>query len=133
VNDATLWGLPARCIRFSDAKWQRKIYGSCFYYYPTTYTFECDIQGFDKEVPAEGTKEYSGSGPYDDPNSYVAAKNLSSSENEAIPLDYLGRRLVFKGYDVFGQVEYVYNQYIGKPQVHYQGNLLLLGIPSSLT
>jgi hypothetical protein len=132
VNDAPLWDLPERCVRFSDAKWSRKVYGSCFYYYTTTYTFEFDINGFDKEVPSEGTKEYSGSGAFDDPNSFIPAKS-STDENEPIPLDHLGRRLVFEKYDENGLAQFLYGQNIAKPEVHKQGNLLLLGIPSTLT
>jgi hypothetical protein len=131
LNDAPLWGLPARCVRFADAKWSRKVYGSCFYYFTTTYTFEFDIQGFDKPVPAEGTKVYGGSGSYLDPNSFIPAKS-STDENVSVPLDFLGRQLKQTGYDDFGQPVYRDAQYIQTPQVHYQGNLLLLGIPSSL-
>lgn len=135
VNDAPLWGLPARCVKFVDAKWQRKVYGSCFYYYPTTYTFECDRNGFDQEVPAQGTKEYGGSGPYEDPRSYIAAKSPSTGDkdDDGIPLDSLGRRLVFDGYDAFGVVKYKFPQKIAKPQVHHQDNLLMLNIPDPLT
>lgn len=131
VNDATLWGLPPRCVRFTDAKWSRKVYGNCFYYFETTYTFQFDIQGFDKEVPVEGTKRYSGSGSYDDPKSFIPVKS-ETDENDSIPLDYLGRKLEFAGYDENGLVEYLYPQHIMKPQVHKQGNLLLLGIPATL-
>jgi hypothetical protein len=133
VNDAPLWGLPARCVRFSDARWQRNVYGNCFYYFNVQYTFEFDINGFDKEVPAEGTLVYGGSGAYDDPKSFVPAKS-ATDENIVVPLDYLGRELLFLGYDPNTQEPmYQYGQYIQKPEVHEQGNLLLLGIPSTLS
>lgn len=133
VNDATLWGLPKRSVRFTDAKWARKVYGSCFYYYTTTYTFEFDINGFDKEIPVEGTLAYSGSGSYLDPRSFKTAKGITD-ENQTVPLDYLGRELTFTGViDANGFPVYNYPQHIMKPEVHYEGNLLLLGIPSSLT
>ena len=131
LNDAELWGLPPRTIRFADARWERKVYGNCFYYYHTSYVFHFDIKGFDKEVPAEGSYEYGGSGSFDDPASYVQAKD-AQGDNTTVPLDDKGRRLVFKGYTVDGLVEYVYPQYVQKPQVHDQGNLLLLGIPATL-
>lgn len=132
VNDADLWGLPRRTIRFTDAKWSRKIYGTCFYYFTTTYTFEFDINGFDKEVPAEGTLAYSGTGNLKDPRSFTQAKGITD-ENQTVPLDYLGRELVFIQLDANGEPEYAYPQAILKPEVHAEGNLLLLGIPSSLT
>jgi hypothetical protein len=133
VNDEPLWGLPERCVRFTDAKWQRKIYGTCFYYYTTTYTFEFDINGFDKEVPIEGTLAYSGSGSLSNPKSFTTAKGITD-ENKTVPLDYLGRELIPTGtFDGNGDPEYLYPQGILKPEIHYEGNLLLLGIPSSLT
>jgi len=133
LNDAQLWGLPPRTVRFADARWERKVYGNCFYYFHTTYVFHFDIKGFDIEVPAQGLKEYGGSGSFDDPNSYSQAKDKKTGENLPIgPLDANGRRLVFKGYTVDGLVEYVYPQAILKPQVQDQGNLLLLGIPATL-
>jgi len=126
VNDAPLWGLPARCVRFSDAKWQRLVYGNCFYYFRTTYTFEFDIRTFDKEVPAEGTTELAPDGDPSNPEDFVPAKS-STGEIISKPLDFLGRPLV-KALDG----SFIYPQYIQRPQVHDQGNLLLLGIPSSL-
>lgn len=133
LNDTTLWGLPPRTIRFADARWERKVYGNCFYYFHTSYVFQFDINGFDKDVPAEGSKEYGGTGSFDDPNSYVQAKDKKTEENlDSVPLDSNGRSLVFKGYTPEGLVEYVYPQHIQKPQIQDQGNLLLLGIPATL-
>lgn len=132
LNDAPLWGLPERTVRFVDAKWTRNVYGNCFYYFNVNYTFEFDIEGFDKEVPAEGTLVYGGSGAFDDPKSFIPYKTVTD-ENASVPLDYLGRALLFLGYDpVTQEPMYQYPQYIQKPEVHDQGNLLLLGIPSSL-
>ena len=33
LNDSTMWGLPAGCIKFSSASWERLYYGVCSYYY----------------------------------------------------------------------------------------------------
>lgn len=132
VNDAELWGLPARRVRFSDAKFERKVYGSCSYYWNVAYTFEFDEKGFDIPVPAEGTKVYSGSGSPYDPRNFIPAKS-DTDENESIPLDYLGRRLVFRGINpTTGQAEYLYGQHVQTPEVIEQGNLLLLDIPATL-
>lgn len=126
VNDATLWGLPARCVRFADAKWQRLVYGNCFYYFRTTYTFEFNIETFDIDVPAEGTTELMEDGDSGNPEHFVPAKS-PTGEVIAKPLDFAGRKLVKAPNGTF-----VYPQYIQRPQVHPQGNLLLLGIPSTL-
>jgi hypothetical protein len=40
VNQFPLWGLPKRCIKLSDTKYDRKYYGQCFEYYTRTFTFE---------------------------------------------------------------------------------------------
>ena len=132
VNDAELWGLPARKIKFTDAKFERRVYGSCFYYWNVSYTFEMDENGFDVEVPAVGTKVYSGSGSYNDPKNYLPAKS-DTDENEVVPLDFKGRRLFWLGDNpVTNEPEYAYPQFIQTVQLLKEGNLLLLGIPSEL-
>jgi hypothetical protein len=131
VNDAELWGLPERCVRFTDAKWARKVYGDCFYYFEVNYSFEFDIAGFDRKVPAEGTMCLAPDGNPADPKSMIPCKS-ATGENINAPLDMFGRQLTVTGYDVDGNATFAYPQYIQTPQVHEQGNLLLLGIPSSL-
>jgi hypothetical protein len=40
VNDATLWGVPKRCIKLSDVGWERVLWGTCTYYFKRNFTFE---------------------------------------------------------------------------------------------
>jgi hypothetical protein len=131
VNDAELWGLPARCVRFSDAKWTRKTYGNCNYYFAIEYTFEFDINTFDKPVPAEGTTELEPGGNPGNPASFIPCK--INGENVNKPLDFYGRSLTIMSYDTSGNPVYAFPQYVQTPEVHEQGNLLLLGIPSTLS
>ena len=131
VNDAPLWGLPARKIQFIDVKFERKVYGNCFFYWRTTYVFRMDRNGFDKEIPAEGTKVYRGSGSSNDPKNYIPAKS-DTDENESVPLDYRGRKLVWIQDLPDGTPQYAYPQWIQTPEILEQGNLLALGISSSL-
>lgn len=66
LNDRTLWGLPARCIKLSTASWERKLYGTCNFYYVRTFEFESFPKknaagtiignGFDRDILDEGTK-----------------------------------------------------------------------------
>lgn len=119
VNDAPLWGLPARCIRFIDAKWERILYGVCFYYYRTTYTFEFNIDGFDPEVPAAGSTYLREGGNPNNPLDYIPAQ--ANGENVEVMLTQEGK--------IAQRVE---DQYIAKKQIAHQGNLLLLGIPTTL-
>lgn len=56
LNDAPLWGLPARCIKFSSYTWEKKFYGSCEHYYTRRLEFEVNRKGFDRDLLDEGTK-----------------------------------------------------------------------------
>lgn len=47
LNDSTLWGLDARKIMLADVSWDRKLYGTCSYYYTRRFTFEIRYEGFD--------------------------------------------------------------------------------------
>jgi hypothetical protein len=41
VNSAPLWGMPVRCVKLSRFSWERKLYGTCSWYY--TRSFEFDV------------------------------------------------------------------------------------------
>lgn len=60
VNDATLWGLGPRRIKLSNVSWERKIYGTCNYYYTRKFEFDVDFNTFDRSVLDEGTKVLQG-------------------------------------------------------------------------
>lgn len=56
VNDAPLWGVAARCVKLSNASWERVLYGTCTYYYKRHFEFEVNPKTFDRNVLDEGTK-----------------------------------------------------------------------------
>ena len=56
VNDTTLWGLPARTIKLSNAPWERRYRGICEIYYTRIFEFDIDYNTFDRVVVDEGTK-----------------------------------------------------------------------------
>lgn len=120
VNDATLWGLPKRCVRFVDASWERLVYGTCNYYFRCSYTFEMDVDSFDRPIPATGNLCLADGGMPLNPKHYIQYKD-SQGENAVTMLDFEGRAVTDPS-----------QQYIMRPQVAKEGNLLLLGIPSSL-
>lgn len=60
VNGATMWGLPARCVKLSNASWERKLYGICHYYYTRTFDFDINFNTFDRVVPDLGTQVLNG-------------------------------------------------------------------------
>jgi hypothetical protein len=70
VNDATLWGAPARCVKLGNVSWSKKYNGGCYAYYERVLDFEIFIvvdpdtgdlvSGFDKDILDEGTKALNG-------------------------------------------------------------------------
>jgi len=72
VNDAPMWGMPARFIKLSDWKFSRQYYGQVYRYFVRTLTFDIFPKyyaltpgdestlfelgsGFDRRIPDEGT------------------------------------------------------------------------------
>lgn len=60
VNDAVLWGLPARTVKLSDVSWERKYFGVCNVYYTRIFTFDINYDTFDRNILDEGTKVLNG-------------------------------------------------------------------------
>ena len=60
LNMYPLWGFNPRQVKLSSFKFDRKLYGSCFVYYPRTLTFDIRDNGFDGNILDEGTKVLSG-------------------------------------------------------------------------
>lgn len=67
LNDRTLWGLPARCVKLSNYSWEKKFHGQAYIYYTRTLEFETNGKasltnpaviesGFDRYIVDEGTK-----------------------------------------------------------------------------
>lgn len=75
VNDSPLWGLPARCVKLSNASWERKYYGKCSVYYSRTFDFDINFDGFDRNILDIGTKVLNGA--FDATGVYVL-KNVAS-------------------------------------------------------
>lgn len=60
LNDRTLWGMPARTIKFSDFSWEKRYHGVCFSYYTRRFSFDVSAEGFDRYLVDAGTKALSG-------------------------------------------------------------------------
>lgn len=60
LNDSELWGVPARCIKLSDIRWERQLYGTCYVYYTRTFTFDVNYSTWDRLILDEGTKALRG-------------------------------------------------------------------------
>ena len=62
VNSTTLWGMPARTIKLSNAPWERKYYISGSKYYQRTFEFEVNPNTFDRaDIPNKGKNMINGS------------------------------------------------------------------------
>lgn len=131
VNDRPLWGHPARCVRFVDARWERLLYGVCFYYYKISYRFEFNLETFDRDVPSFGRR--------------VLKKNLPGRDHRVIsdrilarPGDFettekqLGTDIDLQPLDNHGRLSTQATQYVQRVRLAKEANLLLLGVPSSL-
>jgi hypothetical protein len=60
VNDAPLWGLPARTIKLSNVRWNKQFYGQCSIYYTRVLEFDIMYETFDRLLLDEGTKALNG-------------------------------------------------------------------------
>ncbi len=60
LNDAPLWGFPRRCIKVTIGGAERKFFGQCSVYFTRSLEFECRWDGFDRNIPDEGTKVLNG-------------------------------------------------------------------------
>jgi hypothetical protein len=142
VNDSVLWGLPPRTIRLSDVRWERMVYGSCFYYFRVTYSFEIStatadipaleedgtngaietvVVGFDPVIEATGMLRNSGRAVEEGEIPWEIAKNEEGELIGPVMLDS-------KGFQVSSKDD----QYIRVLRLAKEGNFLLLGIPAIL-
>lgn len=121
VNDATLWGLPARRVKLANVSWERKYYGVCTAYYTANYEFEIRYEGFDKIIADKGTHVYIGSGNTNDPANYILNVDIHGNPKGIKQLDGSGSELAHNASPYFHTFE-----------IYRESNFLLLGIPTSL-
>jgi hypothetical protein len=133
VNDAQLWGFSLRCVKLSNATYERLAYGLCSYYFRVTYDFDIDVRTFDREVLDEGTrvlKGYSADHEATDPKLPASAR--FDPANFETYTDKRGNpTTVFL--DGLGAPAYDPANYVKIPIKKYPNyNMLLLGIPDPL-
>ena len=124
VNDAPLWGLPARTIKLSRASWSRQYYGQCFVYYTRSFEFDIKYDTWDrKDIVDAGFKVYKGTGSRSDPANFVVHKDENGENTpEKILLDGNGDPLTDPSNPVF----------LDPVELYDESNFLLLGIPTIL-
>ena len=142
LNDATLWGLAARKIKLSNVSWERKMYGTCSFYYTRSFEFDVAYNGFDRYIVDEGNKCLKGAwnkttGVYEtikinganpDPsNPSHFGKALDRAGNPIrMPLNGAGMPIDASGTGSGYQLHSLYIQF------YNEANFTTLGIPSSL-
>jgi hypothetical protein len=143
LNDATLWGLPRRCIKLSNTTWQRKVLGICTFYYTKTYEFDIDPNTFDRPYSDFGSRvligwspgsryapldpfaadpSFGGVAKWLNPANFELYRDINGDVIEEIPLDGFGRPLTSWDAPAEGLIYY-----------YPEGNFLALdGVPSTL-
>lgn len=145
LNNAALWGMSARRIKLSNVTWERKLLGSCGFYYTRTLEFDVDPDGktFDREFLDEGSKVLHGQWTkagdcitpvwyltpicgttpvHTNPMHYIAYKDVTG-ENTTTPFSK-----TFRGEPPMDEND------VRKITVEYypESNFMLLGIPTTL-
>lgn len=123
VNDSSLWGLPARTIKLSQITWERKLYGTCNFYFTRRFEFDVNFNTFDlSDVADRGFKEYTGSGGTGNPVNFKVIKD-ENDENLPSPTMLDGNGSV--------NTDPVNNPvFLPTIQLYGQSNFLGLGIPT---
>lgn len=119
LNDSVIWGLQPGQAKFSDYRWRKLYYGTCTPYYNLVMDF--DVRpSWTRELLDEGTRYLDQGGDPNKPEDYVTYKD-KRGENQKILLDGNGGILTDAANPVFNDFE-----------PYPLGNLLLLGIPTTL-
>jgi hypothetical protein len=126
VNDATLWGLPPRCVRLAEMTWQRFLYGSCTYYYRVNYTFEVKFNTWNRFIVDQGTKCKRFDAPLGPDNPMITPNNPLTGKPDVFFLNGDGL-IVF-----VDQGDPLSNVWIWEKELEYEYNFLLLDIPAIL-
>ena len=127
LNDAALWGVAAKGIMLTDVSWDRKLYGTCFFYYTKRFTFDIRFETWvESDIGDFGFKEYGGDtygGAKVNPKNFKRMKDQADDKTPT-PVALL---------DGDSNPDPVDNpQYIDPVEFYNTYNFLLLGIPSSL-
>jgi len=120
LNDATLWGIGAGGIKMSNMRWDRKLYGTCTFYYTMNYDFEISWTGWKRRIIDEGTKVLCPGGTATNPKHFAVNKDLLGGHGKVL-LDGAGLALSDSA-----------TPYVHEFQIYASTNFLLLGVPTSL-
>lgn len=131
LNDATLWGMAARCIKLRNVPWRRLVWGVCTYYYERTLEFQVDPDTFDETKLLDQGHRWLDPDKLladpglnrQDPNNFVRACDFRGNPNRLVLLNNNGE----KNPDPANQ-----NFYRPTVELYSESNFLTLGVPVSL-
>jgi hypothetical protein len=121
LNDATLWGLAAEKVKFSKYSFTRKLYGTCTFYFTNQMHFTIR-DSWVQEIPDVGRMCLGSGGDKTVPGDWIVCKDAFGENKPVLGLDVDGQPIVGTGQTQAVITRNPYNT----------GNLLLLGIPTSL-
>lgn len=137
VNDRDLWGVGRRMIKLSGGNWQRKVWGTCTFYYVTSLEFRIHPRTWDRKLEDYGNwclnpemlKNYATQPVPNsvkdtwrkDPKTYCVQYKDRNQENAKCFLDGHGAALEAGNAPVYNQAEW-----------YEETNFLALGISATL-
>lgn len=123
LNDAPFWGFTTRWVRLVDISWSRQLYGTCFFYFTISYTFEFKQGGYDPPILNVSNWKLKLDGDVDDPTHYEQIEDDKDAPKGPIPIKADGSPAINIPADL---------HYLNK-QIDNQFNFALLpGVPLSL-
>jgi len=120
LNEGDMWGLDPKCVKLSDWRWQRLLYGVCNYFYRVTYEFEIDEEGFDRVGYDVGTQFLK---PGGDPGNQEHYEKYRDASGELAKCFLDGAGGVLPAGDAKIEIEV---------KLYSLGDLFLLGVPATL-
>jgi hypothetical protein len=122
LNNSPMWGVGARCVKFSNFNHERKLYGTCAFYYSIEMEFEINFDTWDVKAPDQGTRKLK---PDGNPNNPADFEEIVDEGGYAVrePMLLNGSGEVLA--DGLSPVEKTLRPL-------KDSNLMLLGVPASL-
>lgn len=115
VNDGPMWGLNARCVKLMGFESERNLYGTCYYYYTNSYTFEVNFETWDNVAVDAGTRVLVEGGTFGDLRDYRATVDGAS-----VLLDGNGKKATSLG-----------GVAAKRAKVAREADLFVIGVPAS--
>jgi hypothetical protein len=131
LNDATLWGMPPRCVKLRNVPWRRLVWGLCTFYYQRTLEFDISYDSFDLvDLRDQGhrvlDKKKLAANPYLDrtnPDNFERCCDEKGNVNKVVLLNGRGEMC---------SDPTSHFHYIDKVELYEESNFLTLGVPATL-